>query len=60
MQQSVSKLNGTIIWKKVISTLFILVLEPKYKIKFRTIRPKPSSLGATIDICVASDFTTCQ
>jgi hypothetical protein len=33
----------------------------KYKkYKFRTIRAKPSIVGATTDICVASDFTTRQ
>ena len=30
------------------------------KYKFRTIRAKSSILGATTDICIASDFTTRQ
>jgi hypothetical protein len=47
---------------KLISTPVDMALQvlKKYEIKFRTIHLKSSIIGATTDICDASDFTTRQ
>jgi hypothetical protein len=46
--------------KKLISSPVDIALQTvkKQEIKFRTIRPKSNIVGATTDICVASEFTT--
>ncbi len=50
------------IYKKLISTPFVLCEEKikNKKYKFRTVHPKSCMVGATTNVCVASDFTTRQ
>ena len=54
--------RGDRIYKKLISIPEDIALqtEKKANIKFRTIRPKSIIVGATTDICVASEFATRQ